>query len=525
MICDQRWLAKSLQPHSRDILIGTSNDTTTEAQEDSVDCPRKSFVKIESNMSNESSNAADDAAAAGNIEAEPVQEPPAKKKRGASQQITKDDYEENEGDSENDDKLKQGFQRASAEVIAKRKIYKAKRTLAEPKTAEAPESVANGTQPATFSSSEKKETENGSNNPFSSTTLTPSTKKETENGSNNPFSSTTLTPSTKKVTEAETGPPKVFGFGSAAGFGAATSGSSTGNSSSGFGGFGGFSTAGKAVGFGSPSSSAKGSNSGFKFGSSSSSPTKSLFGNTGSSNFKFSLSKMSDSSNSSTTPKESENKESTILPDNVELKTGEEDEEAVFSGRCKSFQWVTSDVADANNGSDDRTSTKNSNTNPSVQSSKQFQSTISSSKSNDASHTSSNDENKQKTAKSDSDAALEDRTETSTSKPSHRWQELGIGPVKILRSKSKPDRLRLVQRRESSKNGPATKVILNVPLWNESNCDRDGQAQQFLKLKTMNKGKVCQYNLRFKEVAEAGNFHHHLTDQIKKARRCFGKPA
>jgi hypothetical protein len=49
-----------------------------------------------------------------------------------------------------------------------------------------------------------------------------------------------------------------------------------------------------------------------------------------------------------------------------------------------------------------------------------------------------------------------------------RWMKLGIGPVKILRSKSNPERLRLVQRRESFKNGPATKVILNVPLWKES---------------------------------------------------------
>lgn len=163
----------------------------------------------------------------------------------------------------------------------------------------------------------------------------------------------------------------------------------------------------------------------------------------------------------------------------------------------------------------------------SVQSSTQFQSAISSSKQKPTNIGSSNNDELEKSAP---DATQENDAGTATSKPSatsvkHRWMELGIGPVKILRSKSNPERLRLVQRRESSKMGPATKVILNVPLWRESTCERDRRAQQYLRLKTMKEGKMCQYSLRFKENADAGYFHHHLIDQIPLARKCFSEAA
>ena len=47
-----------------------------------------------------------------------------KKKRGAERQMTKDDYDRGEGEEQ---EIKHGFQRASAEVLAKRKIFKVKR--------------------------------------------------------------------------------------------------------------------------------------------------------------------------------------------------------------------------------------------------------------------------------------------------------------------------------------------------------------------------------------------------------------
>jgi len=226
----------------------------------------------------------------------------------------------------------------------------------------------------------------------------------------------------------------------------------------------------------------------------------------------------------------------------VDLKTGEEDEEAIHSGRCKSYEWVLDDKINGADGSDmnsDKLSSNKNKANLSVKSSTQFQAAITSSKpsngtsddndqSDDAKRTTDNGEGANSASAttpqngSSVDAAACNST-TATAK--HRWVELGIGPVKILRSKSKPERLRVVQRRESSKMGPATKVILNIPLWRESTCERDRQAQQYLRLKTMKDGKMCQYSLKFKENADAGYFHHHLADYIPLARQCFDKTA
>lgn len=419
-------------------------------------------------------------------------EPPAKKKRGASHQITKDDYEDedDEGDENNDDKLKQGFKRASDDVLAKRKIYKVKRDFGA-KPAE--------TTPATDKedSEEKKETAPAS-------------------ASSNPFASTSFASSTEK-------PKTGFGFGSSSGFGAASgsssksgfgtasgsTGSGFGNGSSGFG-FASVGTSGKSSGFGS--SSGSGSSSGFTFGSKAAangSPSKSLFGNPSSINF--SLSKPADD-----TKKEIE---LTKLPENVDLKTGEEDETEVHSGRCKSFEWILDDAtngssADGSGGDGNSSSTK---TNPSVQSSTQFQAAISSSKSNGESDENDTESN----SASDTKANGATDSKASGTCEKHRWTELGIGPVKILQSKSNPERLRVVQRRESSKMGPATKVILNIPLWRESTCERDRQALQYLRLKTMKEGKMGQYLLKFKDNSGAGYFYHYLTERLPMARKCF----
>jgi hypothetical protein len=483
-------------------------------------------------MSNESSEAVvKDDTAAPIVDAVSEQQPPAKKKRGAEAQITKDDYEDGDSDdAEDDEKLKQGFKRASDEVLKKRKIYKVKRTFGAPKPAEDTKTSATTAAPTALSFIDKKATTasgSGSNPPASTTPAA------TTNGSSNPFASTVLaSSSTEKPTEIASTPKKVFGFGSASGFGAANSGSATGKGSSvfgGAGGFAGFGSGGKSSGFGSSSSSSSssspGSSKAFVFGSSASGgTTKSIFGNVGASSITFSLSKKSDNSNDSSSLKEADDK-ATKLPEKVELKTGEEDEEEIHSGRCKSFEWV---VEDNSGGAEGDSANGNKNkTNLSVKSSTQFQTAISTTSSKD--HGDDTEEKDEaKVAESAIDATQEKDADTaaSVSKDSgasvkYRWMELGIGPVKILRSKSNPERLRVVQRRESSKMGPATKVILNVPLWRESTCERDRQAQQYLRLKTMKEGKMCQYSLRFKENVDAGYFHHHLTDQLPLARQCF----
>jgi len=455
-------------------------------------------------------------------------------KRGASHQITKDDYNPDAGaDSDEDSatkelRLKQGFKRAPDEVIKKR--------LASTTPTAAPTASAT------------------SSNPFASTVLAASSSTSTEKPAN-PFAATVLAASSSPTDTAATAAPstkKVFGFGSATGFGAVattSASSSIGKGSSvGFGG--GFasvgSTAGKSSGFGAAaalsSSATGGTTSGFGFGSSSSaSPTagatsKSLFGSVGASSITFSLSKKTDNGKDSAAS--SKEAVAAALPDKVDLKTGEEGEEEIHSGRCKSFEWVLGTDDDSADDTNDHGETKNK-TNLSVQSSTQFQAAISTTKSKAAGNDDDNDQSD--AAKGDKSSPSEDAAmnqekngegtsaAAASTKPSSeeaasmqfRWMELGIGPVKILRSKSNPERLRLVQRRESSKMGPATKVILNVPLWRESTCERDRQALQYLRLKTMKEGKMCQYSLKFKESSDAGFFHHHLMDHIPQARKCF----
>ncbi len=446
-------------------------------------------------MSTESQEATKPEEPAAEVKAD---EPPAKKKRGAENQITKDDYDAggDDDEAENDDRLKpNSFKRASDEVLAKRKIVRVRRNFGASAPAE----------PTTEASAEDKSDAKDSAAPASS----------------NPFAKTNFaSPSSSSE------PKKVFGFGSSSGFGAAKSstngssgfgsssssgfGSSSSNgfgngSSSGFGGgFAGVGSGGKSSGFGS------GSATGFVFGSSkSSSNGTSLFGNAGASNITFSLS----STKAEGEKKDADNTSTTKLPDKVELKTGEEDEREIYNGRCKSFEWVAVKSTAGSKPADtsDENGNKGSPTkaNPSVQSSAQFQAAISSNKKEDA------DETETKPEKTNGDA------KSSTEGVKHRWMELGIGPVKILQSKSNPERLRLVQRRESSKMGPATKVILNIPIWRESTCERDKQAQQYLRLKTMKEGKMCQYSLKFKENQEAGYFQHYLTECIPSARQCF----
>jgi hypothetical protein len=420
----------------------------------------------------------------------PKPEPPAKKKRGADNQITKDDYDaanddDDATDEEKEARLKQGFKRASEDVLKARKIYKVKRP------------TANGTSSAAATAS------------TSTTTSTATTASSSDNGtaesststksSSNPFASTSLLTTTSSSSAAGSSPAKkVFGFGVAA-----ANGSGFGSSGSGFAGFGSAaasSTSTSSAGsssFGGVSSLTSGSKSSSGFGAfAEASGTKSLFGSGGGTSTSISFN-LSSSSAAASTNKDSSSEDANPanLPDTVDLKTGEEGEVTVHSGRCKSFLWVPAALdTSAKDPEADETDNK-AKTTLSVQSSTQFQTAESSS-----------------TTKAASEEVAGD----------YKWKELGIGPLKLLRSKSNPSYFRLVQRRESSKMGPATKVILNVPLWKESTCERDRQAPQYLRLKTLQDGTMCQYSLKFKENADAGSFHHYLMDHIPLARRCFG---
>jgi len=503
----------------------------------------------------------------------------AQKKRSAGNQLTKDDYDAG-GNSDDGDELtiKQGFKRATDDVLKNRKIYKIKRTV-QPNTGTAIVGTAASTNGSTSTSTDTdKSAGNGktdgttktnddktittqptsstsSSNPFAATTLV-ATANSNDNGGEqkkNPFASTFLsTTTTMSSTGDGTSPStkKVFGFGSGgySGFGSTKSAISTsdgteGSKGSGFGGgFAGIGSSTSTVkpsGFGLATGNKKGWFDGTTFANASASPIQFNFKSNG-------------------TPTDGKNSNVAVqLPISVELTTGEEDERVIHEGRCKSFVWVLDNKDETKHpaGSDDATdgiSSSTSNTgkaNLSVKPSTEFQAAISSNKTNKVETTTTKvevpsstteeneedqnidstrttNENKIEEGENKDDSTTEKDNSSAISSSSsksqkHRWQELGIGPMKILRSTKKPDRFRLVQRRESSKNGKATKVILNVPLWKESTCERDRQAQQYLRLKTFENGKVCTYSFQFKENTDAGFFQHFMTDHIPDARECF----
>jgi hypothetical protein len=381
-------------------------------------------------------------------------EPAAKKKRTAERQMTKDDGTDGDGDDEEPADLNGPFAKASKEVLADRKIWKAKRP----------------TQPAVTSTS------SSSSNPFASTLLSaPNTKSSSTEGSST----------------------KIFGASSSAfsGFGGFGSGSDSKT--------GGFGASSSSTGFGmttnGPSTTsgfgAKTSVGGFEAKSSTTTETEtktttSLFGNSsGTSGFSFGFAKPSTSASS-----EASNTAAMTLPENVELTTGEEDEMKMHEVRCKSFKWVVEEEKEEVDESP-----KAQETNPSVKPSSNF-------------------ENKNQESEKSSD----DKPSEEKKGPQHRWQELGIGPIKILRSCDHPDKFRLVQRRESTANGPAHKVILNVPLWKESTCKKT--SEKHLSVTTVGaSGEGETYALKFKEASQAASFIECATDVCAEAKSCFAE--
>lgn len=314
--------------------------------------------------------------------------------------------------------------------------------------------------------------------------------------SSNPFASTSLTATTQSSSNTN-GTKKVFGSGSAfSGFQGFGSGTSTGFGTSASGG-GGFGTSASSSGFGSTSKS-----TGFGTVASTDSAEKekkttpSLFGSSsGSSGFSFGFAKTA--STSPSTADAATSAAAVTLPENVELTTGEEDEIKLCEVRCKSFKWVEEEKIEEE---PKRATTEEHN--PSVKPSSDFE--------NVRQDSSSEQKSQQDKDKSASEEA----------KSQHRWQELGIGPIKILRSCDFPDKYRLVQRRESTPNGPAHKVILNVPLWKEATCKKT--SEKHLSVTTVgSSGEGETYALKFKEAEQAAVFSEQVHDVCSQAKSCF----
>jgi hypothetical protein len=218
-----------------------------------------------------------------------------------------------------------------------------------------------------------------------------------------------------------------------------------------------------------------------------------LFGGAASSGFSFGFAKKTSSSSSGGDA--ASNAAAVKLPENVELMTGEEDEMKIFEVRCKSFKWVV----DQKKETEEESRSKESN--PSVKPSSNFEN---------------------KNQELDKKMPEKDSSDKDNGQAEHRWQELGIGPLKILRSCDVPDKFRFVQRRESTANGPAHKVILNVPLWKESTCTKT--SEKHLSVTTVGSSGLGEtYALKFKEAAQATSFSERIQELGLQAKSCFAK--
>ena len=102
----------------------------------------------------------------------------------------------------------------------------------------------------------------------------------------------------------------------------------------------------------------------------------------------------------------------------------------------------------------------------------------------------------------------------SSSKKHQDWQELGTGPLRILR-KSK-GHSRVVQRRESAPGGAGTKLLINAPLSKESQVSRP--SDQHVRFTTIDPlGKAAIYLFRVKTKGEANRLENVLKTELANA--------
>jgi hypothetical protein len=369
------------------------------------------------------------------------------KKHRNDQELTKDDFTA-QGDDDATDTLAyhaQPFVRASAEVMATRRIVRAHRVSATDASASGPQNpfAKVSLVPAAPPTAEWKDT--AALKEKDSTEETKAAAVETEDESAPANESSTIVDENDKTKEdvttkessakdTEVAPKKPFVFGSAApfsGFGAVLPGNGFGSSTS-TGGFG-----SSTGGFGG--STASGFGNGFS--------SFSALGSSGSGSFfaKKSRTEETEVDDISNDKDDSNTPPVAILPEHYELKSGEEDYECLLELRCRTWKLSSASSNDASTTND-----IDQKGNPSVPPT---------SSSVPPSTTSLND------------AAKEGSSAKDEEEGTKKWVEVGIGPLRILRgclpetsstTVVAPSSCRIVQRRESSKGGSATNLILNL---------------------------------------------------------------
>lgn len=117
---------------------------------------------------------------------------------------------------------------------------------------------------------------------------------------------------------------------------------------------------------------------------------------------------------------------------------------------------------------------------------------------------------KTKTAKDEKQAKLDDSSASGT-----EWREVGIGPLRVLRTESKTKQIttRCVMRREMHPGGSGTKVILNIKLIKLANVKQSGE--KFVRLTIVGEeGKPVNYLFKLKTVDEVEKLIKHIEKGI-----------
>jgi hypothetical protein len=224
---------------------------------------------------------------------------------------------------------------------------------------------------------------------------------------------------------------------------------------------------------------------------------------------------------------------SVVLPEEVELRNGEEEEECVIECRAKSHILV--DVEEIKASEPERPSgpsvPPSSSTAPVARPSSdagEAEDEVESAA--DESRAEDKNESKEKDATSSGKGgeALNDKQESKEAaqtqcdekKRQQDWRELGIGPLRILKKDN--CHTRVVQRRETQPGGPGTKLIINVSLPKE--CTVALQGEKYVRLTTIEpSGKAAIFLLKVKTAKEAQELREVLEKEIDKAASFVGK--
>eukprot|EP00816_Leptocylindrus_hargravesii_P008724 CAMPEP_0196821568 /NCGR_PEP_ID=MMETSP1362-20130617/79873_1 /TAXON_ID=163516 /ORGANISM="Leptocylindrus danicus, Strain CCMP1856" /LENGTH=461 /DNA_ID=CAMNT_0042200803 /DNA_START=23 /DNA_END=1408 /DNA_ORIENTATION=- len=434
---------------------------------------------------------------------------PRKTKRSADRQITKDD-DENEDNEESG--LEAGaFKRASAEKMASRKIVRASKKfsaattkVSEPAvTVQQPSSngahaedgkdgmseaaVTTKDAPASLSSS-------ATSNPFAnfqfgtkdaSTGTTVGVNKPTgisfsSSANTNPFASIATSTDEKGVNvdnsdkngaKAEAPTLSFASAGSSNPFAAAAASFGSGSSSGGFG-----------------TLASNGKSTFAAFGSKAPAPAP-----------------------TATFPPAGSDSNGTIIQGDIA--NGEEEEECVLQCRAKLFRLCKKAAAAAvPQEAAEGTGLAASHVGPPTLPSAAKKESVDDSKDE---HENDKDEEKTgaKTAKDGKDIRSDDSSSSGT-----EWREVGIGPLRVLRTESKSKQIttRCVMRREMHPGGPGTKVILNMKLIKLANIKQSGE--KFVRLTTVaEEGEPVNYLFKLKTVDEVERLIKHIESGIADA--------